>query len=564
MTMNKNGMKGFIGSRSNQTAPQKTTTHQGGNAYTLDLEEKLCSVFTLGLIQGNFFQGQEEVIKATREVFEKALKDMPYIATQYAVYAAEELGMKLAPTIWLVYVSTLEDKTLFKVAFDRIINNPKMLHDFMEIARKAGIRKGFKGDKNGMGQAVKKTVNRWLYQFLNEYNSTRYTNKLEDVVRLTRPEDKVVNRVNTRSGETEQVDVGAFLQYIFKPKDEPRRLTFDRARDLQIVIDNLNSGVINDETRSLIRAHRLQLEELKHTFGNLSADQKKEVFVYFVPGLRYNALVSNLVAIERAFATSTRKVNKIDPSSGRAYPTTEVVSTNIPKELVDIVAKKLESFEDYKASKMLPFGLLTANEMTITQAWKNALNKTLARSGEIAFADIPTGVRVMASADTSGSMGTPVTNSLSAVDIASYFCAMVAMSVPNSQAYATASSTQQARLVNGANLTENAIRIKQINVGMGTYFESLLNHYSGENYVVLITDGQDAGNMERKWASLTNRPANAKLIIWHVAGHAYFNKISTRSDVLYLKGYSDTLLKTLQNIMTGKAGQPNVVRSLKL
>lgn len=562
MTMNKNGLKGFLGSQTNPSVAKPTKTLQGGNAYELNLEEKLSHVFTLGLIRGNFYKTSDEVLQATRDVFEEALTKMPYVATQYAVYAAETLGMKLAPTIWLVYVSTLEDKTLFKSAFNRIINNPKMLHDFMELARKGGIRHGNsrKGSKNGMGQSVKKTVNRWLYEKLNDYNATRYTGKLEDVVKLTRPADKVVTRING-NGQKYEVDTAKYFQYIVKPKDSDRRLTFDRAESLQKVVESLDAGTLNDEVLALISKHKLQLEELKHTFGKLNASQKKTVFMYFVPGLRYNALVSNLVTIERAFATQTQKVNKIDPTSGKAYPTTVVVSTDIPLELKQIVSQKLSNYEDYRASKMLFFGLLTAHEMTSVQDWKKALNSTLAQAGKDAFADAPANVKVRIGADTSGSMSTRVTDSLSAVDVASYLAAGIGMSIPGSTVHATATTSQEVALY-GDSLIDNAVRIKRTSVGIGTNFESLLNTYNGEKYVVLVTDGQDSSNMERKWASL-NRPNGAKLIIWHVAGHTYFNKVSNRSDVLYLKGYSDQLLKVLSNIITGKTDN-SVVKSVKL
>lgn len=562
-----NGMKGFIGSRTNPTVQQQTKTLQGGNAYTLTLEEKLCHMFTLGLIRGNFYKDKEIVVKETRETLEEALVKMPYIATQYAVYAAEELGMKLLPTIWLVYVSTLEDKTLFKSAFPRIINNPKLLHDFIELCRKAGIRHGYNGNKNGLGQSIKKTVNNWLYNNLNDYNVTRYTGKLEDVVRLTRPKDKVVTR-QLPDGNVQEVNIGNYLQYIFKPKDGERRLTFERAEAQDKVIKNLQQGIVDEETLALIKKHKFQLEELKFTFGNLTPEQKKTVFMYFVPGLRYNALVSNLVTIERAFATSTRKVKKLDPESGRYYDTTEVMSTNIPQELVDIVAQKLSSFEDFKASKMLYFGLLTAHEMTTIQKWRDALQSVLSKAGSVAFADVPAGVRVRVSADTSGSMsgwGAQVTNSLYAVDIAAYLAAGIGMSIPGSRTYATASYSKEVKMLQGENaLFENVRRIKNTSVGHGTSFETLLNDYDGENYVILVTDGQDSGNMERKWANLKNRPNGAKLIIWHVTGHTHFNKISKRSDVIYLKGYSDQVLKVLANIINGKAGQPEVVKSIKL
>lgn len=571
---NNNGVKGFLGSKHNvasQQVPHRTITLQGGVGYTLTYEEELCNAFTLGLLRGNFYTDQEDVIKHSRDLFEKVLIDNPVIATKYAIYAAEELGMKLMPTIWLVYLSTLEDKKLFKRAFPRIIgSNVKLLHDFVDLCRNSDIRPGgihhqkVKGTNRGLGQGLKKVINELMYNQLNDYNVTRFTGKLEDVCRLTRPEDKIVKRQNAK-GEVYDLDLKQYFEYIFKPKDEPRRLTFERAKVLQETIDILQNQnkTIDEFQKALnnIKAQRLQMDEIKFTFGKLTITEKQSVFAYFLPGLRYAALVSNLVAIERAFATNTRKIKKLDPmGSGKYFDQVEVLETNIPKEIIDLVAKKLASFEDYKASRMLFFCLLTAHEMIITSEWKRALNTTLTQAGKIAFADMPEGRTIRCSADTSGSMDTNVTNSLEAVDIASYLTAAVALST-GSKAYATATTTKIVPLSND-NLIDCAIKIKQADVGHGTNFETLLQGYAGEDVTIIVTDGQQSDDMERKWKSLTNRPKGAKLVVWHVV--EYSNKISMDPDIIYLKGYNDNLLKALVNIINGKAGQSDIVHNIKI
>jgi hypothetical protein len=242
----------------------------------------------------------------------------------------------------------------------------------------------------------------------------------------------------------------------------------------------------------------------------------------------------------------------------------EVLETDIPMELIKIVSDKLASFEDYKASKMLFFGLLTANEMIITSQWKKAINKVLTQAGKLAFADLPEGRIIRCSADTSGSMSweeAKVTNSLYAVDIASYLTAAIALSTPNTQAYATASLTKTVPFSND-NLIDCAAAITRTDVGGGTRFETLLDGYKGEDVVIIVTDGQDSSNMESKWRSLTNKPRGAKLVVWRVVGHN--NKISNDSNVLYLGGFNDSLLNTLANIITGKAGQMEMVRNYKI
>jgi 60 kDa SS-A/Ro ribonucleoprotein len=521
------GLKGFL------KANEKVTL-EGGKAYELSFKETVAEMFSLGLVKGNFYQKDEEIIKSTMDIMKKALAECPEWATKAAIYGQEFNSLKLVPTIWLIYLSTLKDKTLFNKAFSRIITNPKMLHDFLELTRKGGIRQG-------MGRSVKRAVNFWLNEKLNDYHSTRYKTKLEDVIKVARP--VAVERIQP------------YMDYIINDNEN----AFDRAKALKAVINALNKGCVDMDTIGMISKYNLQFEEIKHAFGNLTSAQKQVIFEFMVPGLKYNALTSNLVTIERAFASETRVVKKATEHG--VFDQVEVIKSNIPKELVQLVAEKLSDYEAYRKSRMLPFGLMTANSMTKTTEWKNAINKVLLSSGKDVF-NVSPNVGVKIGVDTSGSMGTNVTSSLSAVNIASLFGATVYMSIQNSSVYATASFTKKVAVSKYENLFENAKLIEKTDVGYGTVFEPLLDDYRSEKYVVLISDGQQSDNLETKWARLTNKPNGAKLIIWHLVG--YNNKISSRDDVVYLKGYSDRLLSILKNIMEDKAGQLEGIRAIDI
>lgn len=249
------------------------------------------------------------------------------------------------------------------------------------------------------------------------------------------------------------------------------------------------------------------------------------------------------------------------PLKDGTFDQVEVLKSEIPKELIDMVSAKLSDYEAYRKSRMLPFGLITANAMTVTPQWKKAIDSVLRESGRDVF-NVPSSLGVRIGVDTSGSMTTKVTSSLSAVDIASLFGAMVYMSIKNANVYATATFTKKVAVHKYESLFDNAKRIAQTDVGWGTCFEPLLSDYKGEKYVVLITDGQQSDNLEAKWANLRGRPQGSKLIIWHVMG--YNNKVSTRSDIVYLKGFSDRLLSVLKNIIEDKAGQLDQIDAIRI
>ena len=63
---------------------------------------------------------------------------------------------------------------------------------------------------------------------------------------------------------------------------------------------------------------------------------------------------------------------------------------------------------------------------------------------------------------------------------------------------------------------------------------------------VLLTDGQQADNLEKAWAE-ARKPAGAKLIIWDVVG--WRTRISNRPDIVYLRGYSSSMMDVVRRIM---------------
>ena len=105
-----------------------------------------------------------------------------------------------------------------------------------------------------------------------------------------------------------------------------------------------------------------------------------------------------------------------------------------------------------------------------------------------------------------------------------------------------------------------AERIKNTEVGYGTYFEQVMKQYDNEDYVILITDSEQADNLERQF--LRKRKAGAKLIVWQLL--PYHTRISKHHDVVYVCGYSDRLLSLVKNIIEGKIGQIEEIEKIKL
>ena len=518
---------------------EQKTTFEGGVGYETTFKETLAEFFSLGLLNGNFYQTQEEVLKNAKGIFERALVDCPHFATQCAVYGNTVNSLKLVPTIWLVYLSTLEDKSLFKKAFPLVIRNPKMLHDFMDIARKAGIR-------DGLGRSIKKVMNEWMKEKLNEYQVSRNKGKLSEIIKVTRP---------SFQGEEFQ----AFMKYL--SKDE---LTFPRAKALKEVLSFLEEGVLNETILALVEENRLQLEELKHSVKGLTVEDKKRLYEEMYKGLNFSALILNLVALERVFATEIREEQKMILKDGRyqTFIQKVVVETDIPQNIIEMVSSRINDLEMYRKSNMLPFALLNAEKMVVTPEFKQAIGKLFRQVAEEAFSIDPT-EKLLVGVDTSASMKSPVTDtgSLRAMDVATLFGSLIKKSHTNTNIFAVAGSMKRADVNKQEDVFTMARKIESLNVGYETYFEQIMNQYNGEKYVMLITDSEQADNLEKRWLKAV-KPEGAKLIVWQLK--PYHTRISKDSSVVYVCGYSDRLLGLVKNIIEGKAGQIEEIEKVLL
>lgn len=405
-----------------------------------------------------------------------------------------------------------------------------MLHDFMEIARKSGIRQG-------LGRNIKKVINNWLDERLNEYQVSRNRTKLQEIVRVTRPYNQ-----NPIFQE--------YMKYISKGE-----LTFSRVQALKEVINDLLNDNITEHTIELINKHKLQLEELKHSTMNLSRENKKLLYKEIYKNLNYSALILNLVALERVFAIETEEINK------EGFNQEKIIEVDIPDEILSGVVDRIKDIEAYRNSNMLPFALINAYRRVSVPEFKTAIADMLKIVSNEAF-NIGEDIDIMVAIDTSSSMEyTNVSNSLNCMNIATMFGAMMKKSHTNTKVYSVATKIEEVKLKKQDDVFDMANEIANMTVGYGTYFEQIMKEYNNEKYVILITDSEPADNLEEKWLK-TNKSKGAKLIVWQLA--PYETKISNDNSVIYLYGYSDRLLKLISNITKDNVKQIEEIKSIEI
>lgn len=197
--------------------------------------------------------------------------------------------------------------------------------------------------------------------------------------------------------------------------------------------------------------------------------------------------------------------------------------------------------------------------MVVTPEFKRAIGNVLKKVASDTFT-IDKDIKLMVGVDTSGSMSSKITDSLRAVEFASLFGALMKKSHAKTNVFAVATDIEEVELRKQDDLFSMVHQIEKTDVGYGTYFEQLLDHYRGEKYIILLTDSEAADDLETKWLR-TNKPKGAKLIVWQLM--AYYTKLSKDPSVVYISGYSDRLLGLVKNIIEGKVGQIEEIEKLE-
>ena len=275
--------------------------------------------------------------------------------------------------------------------------------------------------------------------------------------------------------------------------------------------------------------------------------------------MRYAALMLNLVALERVYAQELNRVRKHNPNRGSFWQD-EVVRTAIPEDLSLMVREKIESVEDYRASKILPFTLINARRMVKTEAFRRSIERILVTCAREAF-DIPKETEILIGVDTSGSMRSMINDSLSVVDVASFLGALIMSSHKKTTVAAVADRCKKVPLKSEDDLFKTADAIARTDVGNGTMLGEIMREYRGQKYLLLLTDSVAADDLETLWLR-AKKPSGAKLIVWQL--QAYKTKLSNHRSVVYFAGFSDRLLELLKHIIEDKGTQLEEIEAVVL
>ena len=174
---------------SNRKAMPQTNArnHEGAPAYAMKPRHALAQLAVTGTMSRTFYVSGEaqltEMLNAAREV------NATFIA-QTAVYARECGYMKDMPALLVALLSTLQAEE-FAPAFRRVIDNGRMLRNFVQIMRSGAV------GRTSLGSRPKRLVEEWLAQASDRQIMRAAVGQdpsLSDVIKMVHPKPANASR----------------------------------------------------------------------------------------------------------------------------------------------------------------------------------------------------------------------------------------------------------------------------------------------------------------------------------------------------------------------------------
>lgn len=484
-----------------------TRNRAGGAAYSLENRAALAQLAVTGCFNDTFYASAQDQVKDVLRLAESV--DTEYLA-KLAVYARQKGYMKDAPALLLALVAA-RDTELLARAFDRVVDNGKMLRNFAQM-----VRSGVAGRKS-LGTRPKKLVGDWLNAASDAQllaASVGNNPSLGDVIRLAHPKAK------------DETRAALFGWLAGRPVDASKLPSL--VKDLEAFRQG-SSLEMPKVSFELLTSLPLSKADWKNIARNASWQQTR---------MNLNTFLRQGVFEDKA--------------------------------MVDLVAERLRDAAQVAKARVFPYQLLAAYLNVNADMPKKIVN-ALQDAMELAVANVPEfGVEAEVLVDVSGSMGSPVTGhrqgsttKVRCVDVAGLFASVVLRR--NDEAVVTPFDTR----VHAANLNArdsvvtNAEKLARFGGG-GTDCSCALRELnrrgSRAKLVIYVSDneswvngkyGHKATATMEEWAKYKKRVKGAKLVCIDITPNTT-TQADEAHDILNVGGFSDEVFNLVGKFARGE------------
>ncbi|CAG9175442.1 vWA domain-containing protein [Cupriavidus pampae] len=479
-------------------------------AYAFSAQHRLAQLAATGCLSRTFYATAEDqldqVVALSNEL------DATFVA-KTAIYARESGYMKDMPAL-LAASLAMRDVALLSQVFSRVIDNGKMLRNFVQILRSGAV------GRKSLGTRPKKLVQRWLLtasekQLLNA--AVGSTPSLADVVKMVHPKPQEAWRA------------AWFAWLIGKPVDEAALPPITQA-----------------------------FERFKRESAQGLAIEVPDVPFQMLTALALTSAQWAQIARSGSWQMVRQNLNTFARHGAFDIPGT-----------AKVVAAKLSDAQAVAKARVMPYQLMAAFKATVA-AVPAVVREALQDAMELSLASVPSlNGRVVVCPDVSGSMSSAVTghrgsatSSVRCIDVA----ALVAAAVLRKNARARVLPFEQEVVTLSLNARDsvmtNAQALARIGGG-GTNCSAPLALLNREravvDLVILVSDNESwvdasrrgATQTMREWEVLKQRNPAARLVCVDIQPTAT-TQAAERQDILNVGGFSDAVFTMMANFAEGK------------
>jgi 60 kDa SS-A/Ro ribonucleoprotein len=484
-----------------------TRNREGAPAYAYGSEHKLAQVAATGTLADGFYGAAETQLS---DVLEAARACDPYFVAQAAVYARQSGAMKDMPALLAAWL-TVADPDLAIAVFNRVIDNGRMLRNFVQIMRSGQV------GRSSLGSRPKRLVQRWLEQAVMPQLMAAATGKdpsLADIVRMVHP----------------------------KPADAARRAFYGWLIGRPYDVAALPAEIAAFEAWKADRSLPLPAVPFEWlTAFPLTAENWAELSTR----IGWQALRMNLNTLARSGAFGVAGVT-------------------------DAVAARLADAGALGKVKPMPYQLMVALgqagegvPLKVQAALEDALEQSLVRVPVVPG-------RVVVCPDVSGSMGSPATgyrkgasSKVRCIDVAALVAAAMLRTNRDTRVLPFEQAVVKLKLDAQARVAVNAAKLAAVGGG-GTKVSAPLALLNAEraqvDLVVIVSDNESwvdatragATATMREWERLKNRNPGAKLVCVDIQPYGTSQAPQGRADILNVGGFSDAVFEHLARFVSGE------------
>ncbi len=493
------------------TPNANTRNEAGGLAYTLESRHALAQFAATGCLNRTYYATAEDQLAQVLKLCEKVPTD--FIA-RTALHCRQKGFMKDVPAL-LCAVLAARDAERLELIFDRVIDDAKMLRNFVQI-----LRSGVTGRKS-LGSLPKRLVRRWFETRTDEAvfrADVGQSPSLADIVKMVHPRPATKTREALYGHIIGREHEAAALPHIVRefeawkaaPEGNPPDVPFQMLTALPLTTDHW---------QAIARRAPWQMTRM-----NLNTFARHGVFSV--------------------------------------------------KEITRLVASRLRSEEQVRRAKVFPYQLMAAYNNVGAEV-PHEVKEALQDAMEIAISNVPAVEgRVVVAPDVSGSMHSSVTggrqgatSKVRCIDVAALVAAAFLRQNRDAEVLPFENNVVRVSLNPRDSVMTNAQKLASLPCG-GTNCSAVLIDLNARkvhaDLVIYVSDneswldsphyghwGGSATRTMSEWTKFKQRNPKARLVCLDIQPYAT-TQAQEREDILNIGGFSDSVFNIIAAFANGE------------